>query len=100
MLCNRSLPRLAEKIVFEDTIESTHAVLPVGLLSLFVSPTVIRDADFVDAAVTFCDLGCNLGLESEPVFLDDDVPDDRAAEHLVSRLHVGQIEIREHVRDE
>ena len=45
-------------------------------------------------------LGRHLGLEAEPVALQGDALDDLAAKELVADLHVGQIQVREHIGKE
>ena len=43
------------------------------------------------------DLGGNLRLEAESVFLDFDRLDDSPAENLKASFHVGKVEISQHV---
>src|SRR5439155_21852272 len=59
---------------------------------------VVGKPYLIYAKATVVDLGDVLRLESESVFLYLDPLDDLPAEHLIARLHVREIQIREHVR--
>ena len=89
-----------DRRVLDDADQSAHAVAPSDLLALGVGSTGVRDADLVDAESLAGQLGRDLGLEAEPILLDLDRLDDLAPEHLVARLHVGQVQVGEHVRQQ
>lgn len=59
----------SEQIVFDDAVERADAIFPTDLLALFVSSSVIRNADLIDSTFGFRQLGGNFGLESESILL-------------------------------
>ena len=81
-----------------DAPHRPHAVAPADLLALGVGAAVVADAHLVDPAAGPGHLGGDLGLEAEAVLLDVDRLDHLAAEGLVAGLHVGQVQVGEHVR--
>ena len=84
--------------VFKDAPDRAHPVLPGDLLPLGVRAARVTDPHLVDPAAHPRHLGGHLRLEAEPVLLDSDLPDDLAAKGLVACLHVGQVDVGEHVR--
>jgi len=58
---------------------------------------MIGDRDFVDAAAHLGDLHGHFGLEAEASGLDLDLFDHVGLEDFVADLHVGEVEVREHV---
>src|SRR5687768_5757434 len=91
--------RLFEQAEPHDRQHRLYAVLPRDLLSLLVAAAVVGDADFedTDAGADLGDLGGHFGLEAEAVAREGDLVEDRLAEDLVADLHVGQVQVREHV---
>jgi hypothetical protein len=57
------------EIVFYNRVDSSHAILPVDLLALRVSPAAVGDAHLIDSTTCTGKLGRYLGLNAEPVFL-------------------------------
>src|SRR5438270_5628682 len=91
---------LPEDAVLEEEVEGGDAILPRDLLPFLVGATVVRDGDFVDAALLACGLDRDLRLKTKTIGGEFDVLDDLAAEELVSDLHVAQVQIRQQVREE
>jgi hypothetical protein len=89
--------RSAEEVVLHDAPEGAEAVFPADLFAFLVGAAFVGDADFVQAAAAGGDLGGDLGLEAEAVFLDGDGADEVAAEDLVAGFHVGEVEVGEDV---
>src|SRR5436190_20666530 len=87
----------AKKVVFDDAVDRTEAVLVADLLSLFIGPAMVGDADLVDSRAAPGQLGGDFRLEAEPVFLDLDRLDELAAECLIAGFHVREIQVGEHV---
>ncbi len=61
---------------------------------------MVGDGDFVDAGAGAGDLGDDLGFDAKTVFLEGNGLDQLALENFVARLHVGEVEIGRHVRQE
>src|SRR5262249_43985748 len=61
---------------------------------------VVRDSDFVDSDSQSRKLDSDLGLEPESLLLQLDLAEDLTFEDLKSGLHVGEVEVGEHVRDQ
>ena len=91
--------RLAHAVL-DDRPERGEGVLQADLLPFLVGPAVVRDRHLVDAVAAPRDLRGDLRLDPEPARFDRDRLDDLAAEHLVAGLHVGQVQVGEHVRRE
>ena len=92
--------RSLEKIVFSDGPECAETVAPANFFPLGVGATVVTDADLVDHGARTCDLGGDLGLEAEAIFLDLDFLNHLATENFVASLHVGEVEIGRHVGEQ
>ena len=71
---------LRAQVVLQDAPHGADAVAPADLLAFAVGTAGVRDADLVDATAEPRDLGGDLGLEPEAVFLDltGSFPDRRA----------------------
>src|ERR1700686_1981911 len=59
--------RLAEEAVADDAPERLYAVFPGDFFAFFVSAAGVRDGDFVDAPVPFCDFGGDFRFEAEAI---------------------------------
>ena len=81
--------------VFQQTPEGAESVFPANLLSFFVGPAGVADADFVNAQSTFGDFSRDLRFKSEAVLEQHHGLDYFPAESLVTGLHVAEIEICE-----
>ena len=91
---------LAQEAVFEDAAEGAEAVFPADFFAFGVGAAVVGNGDFVDACAGAGDLGDEFGLDTEAVFLEGDGLDQLAFENFVAGLHVGEVEIGCHVRQE
>ena len=84
---------------FADAPTAAHAVAPADLLALGVRATGVGDADLEDAAAQ-----CRRPWPSAPGSTPKrsssmlDLLEHLAAEDLVAGLHVGQVQVGEHVR--
>ena len=61
---------------------------------------MVGDGDFVNADAFFRELGGDFGLESEAVLLDRDGLEDFAPHGFVAGLHIREVEVGEHVREQ
>src|SRR6266849_4047603 len=77
------------------------AVHPLNAARFFVQKSAATsDAHLIDPQPHLRNLRYDLGLEAESILSDLNRLDDIAAKNLVARLHVGQVQIRQHVRKE
>jgi len=88
---------LIEKAEADDVEERGQAVLPADLLALGIVTAGVGDGHLVDAAFLLGHFGRDLGLAAESFRLDFDSLRDFAAEDLVTRLHIGEVQVAEHV---
>lgn len=88
---------LVEEIVLQDAAEGADTIFPTDLLAFGIGAAVVGDGHFVNAGIEFGDLRGDLGFEAEAVLLDLHLLDDLAAENFIARLHVREVQIREHV---
>jgi hypothetical protein len=84
--------------VLDDATCCMDAVPPADLLSLCIRTSGVRDADLEEAPVSAGHLGRDFGLETEAIFFDLDGLEHLSIERLVAGFHVGEVQIREHVR--
>ena len=91
---------LPQEAVFEDAADGADAVFPADFFAFGVGAAVVGNGDFVDAGAGAGDLGDDLGFEAEALFRDGDGLDQLAFENFVAGLHVREVEIRCHVRQE
>src|SRR5262245_60145655 len=90
---------LVEQPEAEDAPESAEGVLQTDLLAFLVGAAGVADRDLEDApAPAAGDPRRDLRLESEPGRLQANSLQHLAAEDLVARFHVGQVEVCHHVR--
>src|ERR1700719_1665978 len=92
--------RSREQIVAENAPQSGDAIAPSDFFSFRVASAGIRNGHFVDAPVSFGDLGRAFGLKSEAVRFEANALQDFAAENLVASLHIGQLQIRKDIREQ
>src|SRR5262249_32044767 len=85
------------RTVMEDTIECSHTILPIDLFSFFYGSRSEADCAFVDPTTHLSDLCCHFRLESKPVFFKINSLNDLPTKQLITSLHVGYVEICEHV---
>ena len=90
---------LGKQVVLENTPDRADAVFPADLLAFFVGSPAVADTHFKNTTSLACHLGGDFRLKAEAVFLDVDALNDLAFKDLVTGFHVGEIQIREHVRE-
>src|SRR5262249_27638495 len=73
------------------------AVFPGYLFSLLIGAAVIRDRHLVKTAAAFGKLHRNLGFETKAVRFQVDAVENLGAKDFVTHLHVGEVEVRQHV---
>src|SRR3990167_5228529 len=81
-------------------IEGRDPVPPADLLALLVGPPGIRDGGLVYPVSRLRHLCRELRLKAEPVGCEPYIPYYFGPEGLVARLHVAQVYVCEHVREE
>jgi hypothetical protein len=84
----------------EHRPDRRHGVLESDLLPLVVRPPVVGDRDLEEAIPAARDLRRDLRLDAEAGRLDGERLDHLAPEDLVAGLHVREIQVGQHVRDE
>src|SRR5262245_66115752 len=89
----------AEEPVADDAGQGGEGVLEADLLALLVGAAGVADRHLVDAPgrPPPGHLGRHLRLEPEPVGAEPEPLEDLAAEELVAGIHVGQVQVGEHV---
>jgi len=83
--------------MLNNHINSSHAVTPSYLFSLFVRSAVIRNADLENSGAGFCYLRGNLGFKPKPVLFNGNAVQEFAAKHFVTCFHVSEIQVCKHV---
>jgi len=83
-----------------NTTESAETILPADFLPFGIGPAVVGDGDLVDARTRLGRLRHDLGFKAEAVFLNFDRLDEFASKRFVAGLHVREVEIGRHVRQE
>ena len=91
---------VVDERVAQDRPEGDDAVRPADLLAFPVRPAGVGDRHLVDARVHLRQLRGELRLHAESARPDRDALDDVRAEDLVAGLHVGEVQVRDHVREE
>src|SRR5262245_41689126 len=87
-----------DEAVLEDEKDRGNSILPADLLPFEIIAPAVGDRDFIDAATGFGDLGREFRLKPEAVFPKFDLLQKTGTEYFVARLHVGQVQVRHHVR--
>src|SRR6267143_7012787 len=90
-------PGLVKEPETEDAADGGNPVLPGDFLPRFIVTAMIGDRYLVDAATELGHLGCELRLESEPVRTEAQPPQQIRPKDLVAGLHVGEVQVGEHV---
>ncbi len=91
----------AEEVVLQDAVDGPHAIAPAYLLAILVGTAVVGDAHLIDAHLGDARyLGRHFGLEPETVLLQLERLHHAGIEELVAGLHVGEVEVGEHVAQE
>src|SRR4029077_2643992 len=90
----------AKEVIFYDCINGSDSVLPANLLSLSVRPAVVGDAHFIDPGSSPRNLRDKLRFDTEPVLLDCDAIQVFAPKNFITRLHIGEVQVSKHVREQ
>src|SRR4029079_11213024 len=85
--------------VLDEGPPRDEAVAPGDLLALVDLASGVRDRHLVDPDAAAQDLRRDLGLELEARRPQGDAVEHRTVEELVTRLHVGERRVVEHVGD-
>ena len=93
------MPNALANSVFQDAANGADAVAPADFFAFGVGASMIRHSHFVDADSHFSHFSRDLWLETEAVFFNLDFLNDLASENFVAGLHVGEIEVGEHVAE-
>ena len=86
-----------EDIVFDDAYDGADSVPPADFFSFFVSASIVGNRNFVDGYPEFGDFCGDFRFEAEAVLLDCDLGENLFPKHLVASLHIGEIEVGEHI---
>ena len=89
-----------ERRVPHDAVDRPDPVTPADLLALVVGAPGVGDPDLVDAATRpAATLAVISGSMPNRFSSSSSAVEDLAPEHLVTGLHVGEVQVGEHVRD-
>src|SRR2546430_15660216 len=55
-------------VVFHNRVDSSHSVFPINLLALPVSPSAIRNSDFINATASLRELSNDFWLDAKLIF--------------------------------
>jgi hypothetical protein len=91
---------VVDERVAKDRPEGHDPVRPADLLAFPVGSSGVRDRHLVDPGVHLGKLGGELRFHAEAARPDGDALDDVGAEDLVARLHVREVQVRDHVGEE
>jgi len=94
------LIQASEEPILDDTPDGTDAVFPIDFLALGVGAPVVGDGDFVDADAFLGELGSDLRLESEAIFLDWDGLQNFPPHGFIAGFHIRKIYVSKHVGHE
>src|SRR5579872_558257 len=83
----------------QDDAERADAIAPTDLLPFLIGTAVIADGNLVNPQLSLGRLHRDLGLEAETVAADRNALEEVGAKHLVAGLHVGEVQVAEHVGD-
>ena len=82
-------------------MDGAEAVFPADFLAFLVGSSIVGDAHFIDAdAFETGDFGGHFGLEAETLLLEVYALDDICPEQFIAGLHVGEVQVGEHVGQE
>ncbi len=74
-----------------------HTVFPSNLFPFLVCSAVVGNANFVNPAFCFGDLGSDFRIKPKSVFFYCDILDKRSPEGFVAGFHISQVHICQHV---
>ena len=86
--------------MLNNYINSSYAVTPSYLLSLFVRSAIIRNADLENSGAGFRHLRGNLRFKPKPVLFNDNAVQEFAPKHFVTCFHVSEVQVSKHVREQ
>ena len=89
-----------EKTEFENEPEGFDTVSPVDVLTLGIGSAVVADRHLIDSCAPLGKAGGDLRLESESIAGQSKTLENISSHRLVTSLHVGEIEIVDHVRQQ
>src|SRR5581483_8847422 len=96
---SRLMRRSPAQVELHDVPDRGHPVLPADLLALGVRAARVGNRHFEDSRAGLRQAGRDLGLEAEPIRRQAERSRQIPADGLVARLHVREVEIREHVAE-
>src|SRR5215469_1249601 len=88
------------EIIFQDAADCAEAVPPVDFLALCVGTATVGNGDFVNWDTKLRDLGRDLRFESKMILVECELLKHFAFECFGPALHIGEIQIREHVAEQ
>ena len=86
--------------MLNNHINSSHAVTPSYLFSLFVRSAIIRNADLENSGAGFRHLRGNLRFKPKPVLFNGNAVQEFAPKHFVTCFHVSEVQVCKHVREQ
>src|SRR5207248_5281454 len=89
-----------KEVIFHDCIDRSDPIFPADFLSLSVGSAVIRDADLINPRSSPRNLRDKFGFDAEPFLLDSKAIQEFASKNLVTTLHIGQVQVGKHVREQ
>src|SRR5438105_6055583 len=89
-----------DQVITQDVEQRGKAVAPRDLFPLRIRPTAVRDRHLPDARARLRQARGDLYFKSETVGRERQTLDQIRPDQLVASLQVGQVQVREHVRQE
>src|SRR5438876_11435332 len=96
----KRMARSGKKVIAQNCIDRAHAIFPVYLLTCGISTATVGNSDLINSAVGLRQFGRDFRFESETVFTEIEIFDQRSPEDFVARFQICKIKIREHVREQ
>jgi len=90
----------ADRVVDRQAPQRAKSIFPPDLFALRVGTARIADSDLINPEAALGDLHCHFRFEAEAVFLQRDGLNHLAPECFVAGLHIGQVEVGDHVGDQ
>ena len=86
--------------MLNNYINSSYAVAPSYLLSLFVRSAIIRNADLENSAAGFRYLRGDLRFKPKPVLFNGNAIQEVAPKHFITCFHVSEVQVCKHVGEQ
>jgi hypothetical protein len=83
--------------MLNNHVNSSHAVTPSYLFSLFVCSAIIRNADLENSGAGFRYLRGNLRFKPKPVLFNGNAIQEFSPKHFVTCFHVSEVQVCKHV---